>query len=79
MNSLEELVMEEISTLPYMQLIDVLGFIRFLKSETAEQPGQMEQWFDGALKSVHGRKVEFKLTEEDIQAELKKRLAPEKN
>lgn len=78
MNSLEEMVMEEISTLPYMQLIDVLGFIRYLKSETSEQPGQMEQWFDGALKSVHSRKSELKLTDEDIQAELKKRHKPKK-
>ncbi|MBL8103480.1 MAG: hypothetical protein JNM02_13175 [Anaerolineales bacterium] len=67
MNSLEEMIMEEISTLPEMQLIDVLGFIRYLKSETSETPRLIEQWFDGAQKSIHARKVEFKLTQEDIE------------
>lgn len=38
MNSLEEMIMEEIATLPYMQLIDVLGFIRYLKSQIPRKP-----------------------------------------
>ncbi len=73
MNSLEEMIMEEISTLPDMQLIDVLGFIRFLKSETSEKPEWMEQWFDGALKSFHARADEFKLTPKDIEAQVQNR------
>ncbi len=73
MNSLEEMIMEEISTLPAMQLIDVLGFIRYLKSETSEKPEGFEQWFDGAKKSVDARKAEFKLTQEDIEAQIQKR------
>lgn len=73
MNSLEEMIMEEISTLPDMQLIDVLGFIRFLKSEASEKPEWIEQWFDGARNSVHARAAEFKLTPEDLEAQMKRK------
>ena len=73
MNSLEELIMEEITTLPYMQLIDVLGFIRFLKSEASDTPELIEQWFDGAQKSVHARAAEFGLTQDDIEKQVQKR------
>ncbi|MFN8382059.1 MAG: hypothetical protein U0V02_08975 [Anaerolineales bacterium] len=78
MNSLEEMIMEEITTLPYMQLIDVLGFIRFLKSEASDKPEWIEQWYDGAQKSVHARAVEFRLTQEDIEKQVQKRYKAKK-
>ena len=76
MNSLEEMIMEEIATLPYMQLIDVLGFIRYLKSESHGNHELIEQWFDGTLKSIHEKKDELKLTEKDIEAQIQKRHSP---
>ena len=72
MNSLEEMIMEEISTLPDMRLIDVLGFIRFLKSEKTEKPQWIEEWFESALKSVHARDAEFKITQSDIEDQIQK-------
>ena len=33
MNDLEKIIIEEISTLEDMRLIDVIGFIRYLKAE----------------------------------------------
>lgn len=47
MDSLEEIIMEEISSLPEMQLIDVLGFIRYLKSEFHGNHELIEQWLEG--------------------------------
>lgn len=78
MNSLEEMIMEEITTLPEMQLIDVLGFIRYLKSESHGNHEMIEQWFDGALKSIHSQKAELNLTEEDIKAQIQKRQSTKK-
>lgn len=75
MNSLEEMIMQEISTLPDMRLIDVLGFIRYLKSEKPEKPKWIEEWFESALKSVYLREAEFKITQADIEAQVKKMRA----
>jgi hypothetical protein len=73
MNSLEEIIMEEISTLPEMQLIDVLGFIRYLKSESHGSHELIEQWLEGAQKSIHARAAELKITNEDIEAQIQKK------
>jgi hypothetical protein len=73
MNSLEEMIMEEISTLPEMQLIDVLGFIRYLKSEGHGKHELIEQWLEGAQKSIHTRAAEFKITPDDIEAQIQKK------
>lgn len=72
MNSLEEMIMQEISTLPDMRLIDVLGFIRFLKSEQLEKPKWIEEWFESALRSMHSRESELRITQADIEARVKK-------
>lgn len=72
MNSLEEMIMEEISSLPEMQLIDVLGFIRYLKSESHGKHEYINQWLTGVQKDIHARKAELKITDEDIAAQVKK-------
>lgn len=73
MNDLEQMIMEEISTLDEMRLVDILGFIRFLKSEKPEKQTWIEEWFEQALKSIHEREVEFQITPEDIRREVQKR------
>lgn len=72
MNSLEEMIMQEISTLPEIRLIDVLGFIRYLKLEKTETKEWIEEWFESALKSAHRREAELKITEADIAAQINK-------
>ncbi|MBI5825303.1 MAG: hypothetical protein HZB18_14840 [Chloroflexi bacterium] len=67
MNSLEAIIMEEISTLPDIRLIDVIGFIRYLKSEKPEKPQWIEEWFESALQSVRARQVELKTAQIDIE------------
>ncbi len=72
MNSLEEMIMQEISTLPEMRLIDVLGFIRYIKSEKSEKPIWIEEWFETVLQTVHRREAELNITKADIEAQIKK-------
>lgn len=50
MNDLEKMIMEEISTLDELRLIDVLGFIRFLKEGKSQNSKQIEEWFEQILK-----------------------------
>lgn len=52
MNSLEKLIMEEISSLEELRLIDVLGFIRYLKEGKSEKPKEMEIWFEERLQEI---------------------------
>ncbi|HAX69056.1 MAG TPA: hypothetical protein PK152_16315 [Anaerolineales bacterium] len=73
MNDLEKMIMEEISTLDEMRLVDILGFIRFLKSEKPEKQTWIEEWFEQSLISIREREVEFQITPEDIRREVQKR------
>ncbi|MCQ3937147.1 MAG: hypothetical protein DPW18_08885 [Chloroflexi bacterium] len=72
MNDLEKMIMQEISTLNEMRLIDVLGFIRYLKEQKPVKQEWVEKWFEQALKSVHSREKELRITPADIQAQIKK-------
>jgi len=73
MNDLEKMIMEEISNLDEMRLVDILGFIRFLKSEKPEKQTWIEEWFEQSLISIREREVEFQITPEDIRREVQKR------
>lgn len=56
MNDLEKMIMEEISTLDELRLIDVLGFIRFLKEGKSKNPKQIEEWFEETAKTIREQK-----------------------
>lgn len=74
MNDLEKMVMEEISTLDEMRLIDVLGFIRFIKAEKRSKGHALiEGWLDQARKSVHQRSEELGITPAAIERQLQER------
>lgn len=66
MNDLEKMIMDEISTMDDMRLIDVLGFIRFLKAEKPVKSKWIDEWFKQALKSIHERTEELELTPAQI-------------
>ena len=51
MNDLEKMIMEEISTLDELRLIDILGFIRYLKAEKPIKQDWIVGWFDNAIQS----------------------------
>lgn len=68
MNSLEKMILQELSSLSNSQQIDVLGFIRFLKSEKPEAPEWIREWFENALKQIHQQDSGFTDRDADISA-----------
>ena len=73
MKDLEKMIMEEISTLDEMRLIDILGFIRYLKMEKPPKQEWIVQWLEGALKTIHEQDAELQITPADIQQQIQKR------
>ncbi|HMZ07984.1 MAG TPA: hypothetical protein PK078_10225 [Anaerolineales bacterium] len=73
MNDLEKMIMEEISTLDELRLIDILGFIRYLKAEKPIKQDWIVGWFDNAIQSIQERKEELQIRPEDIESQIDKR------
>ena len=71
MTNLEQTIMQEISTLSETRLPDVLAFIRYLKLSIPKDQKEIEERFDKALKSTRARAKEMKVTQEDIEAEIR--------
>lgn len=72
MRDLEKIIMEEISSLEEMRLIDVIGFIRFLKADKPIKQKWVSGWFESALRSIHEKEDELKIKPDDIE-KLRKR------
>ena len=72
MNDLENIILEEISTLDDMRLIDVIGFIRYLKAEKPIQQEWIAGWYETAIKSIHEREEELGLKPADLEKQLRK-------
>jgi hypothetical protein len=73
MNDLENIIMEEISSLEEMRLIDVIGFIRYLKAEKPMRQEWITNWYESALESIHNREKELKITSSAIEEQRKKK------
>lgn len=73
MRDLEKIIMEEVSSLEEMRLIDVIGFIRYLKAEKPIKQQWISGWFESALQSIHERERELKITPDDIEKQRKKK------
>ncbi|MBN8655688.1 MAG: hypothetical protein J0M11_08125 [Anaerolineae bacterium] len=72
MNDFEKIIMEEISSLDEMRLIDVIGFIRYLKAEKPVRQEWITSWYESALESIHDREEELNITPTDIDKQRKK-------
>jgi hypothetical protein len=72
MNDLETIIMEEISSMDEMRLIDVIGFIRYLKAEKPVRQEWITNWYESALESIHDREEELNITPTDIDKQRKK-------
>lgn len=72
MNDLEKIIMEEISSLDEMRLIDVIGFIRYLKAEKPVRQEWITSWYESALESIHDREEDLNITPTDIDKQRKK-------
>jgi hypothetical protein len=70
MTSLEQTIMREISTLPENRLEDVLTYIRFIKLGLADSD-EIEKRFDESWKRVQARAKKLKITQQDIDDEIR--------
>ena len=62
--------MRELADLPEQRRTDVLTYIRFLKLGLADEKG-IEKRFDASWKKVRARTKKLKITQEDIDAEIR--------
>lgn len=72
MNDLEQIIMEEIASLEDMRLVDVIGFIRYLKGEKPARQDWITGWFDSALESIRKREEELEITPKALERRAKK-------
>jgi hypothetical protein len=70
MTELQRAIMLEISTLPESRLEDVLTYVRFIKLGLADR-GEIEKRFDKSWKQVRARAKKLKITQADIDAEIR--------
>jgi hypothetical protein len=63
-------VLRELADLPEQRRTDVLTYIRFLKLGLADEKG-IEKRFDESWKKVRARTKKLKITQEDINAEIR--------
>ena len=73
MNDLEKIIMEEITTLDDMRLIDVIGFIRYLKAEKPVRQEWITGWYESAIQSIHEREDELKISPEELEKQIRKK------
>ncbi len=71
MTNFEQTLLSEVSTLPESRRADVLAFVRFLKLSIPNEQKELEARFDAALKSIRARAKKLKITQEDIEAEIR--------
>jgi rRNA maturation endonuclease Nob1 len=70
MTSLEQTIIREMSTLPEASLTDVLTFVRFLKVSLPNKEKTRSE-FKEALKDARATAKKYKITQADIDAEIR--------
>jgi hypothetical protein len=70
MTNLEQTIIREISTLPENRLEDVLTYIRFIKLGLADS-NEIDKRFDESWKRVQARAKKLKITQKDIEEEIR--------
>jgi hypothetical protein len=71
MTKLERTLLEELSALPEERRADVLAFVRYLRLSIPEGGMEIEKGFARALRSIRRRAKKLKITQEDIDAEIR--------
>jgi len=70
MTNFEETLLREVSTLPESRRADVLAFVRFLKISMKDDE-ELEREYDEAIKDARATARKYKISEEDIDAEIR--------
>ena len=71
MTNFEQMLLQEVSTLPESRRAVVLAFVRYLKLRFPGEELKIEKRFDKALKSIRARAMKLNITQEDIDAEIR--------
>ncbi|MCL4530100.1 MAG: hypothetical protein M1485_03820 [Chloroflexi bacterium] len=70
MTTFEQTLLREVATLPESRQADVLAFIRFLKISVIDD-GEQEREYDEAIKDARATAIHYKITEKDIEDEIR--------
>jgi hypothetical protein len=70
MTAFEQTLLREVYSLPEERRADVLAFVRYLKISLMDDD-EIEKRFEKSLKSVRARAKKLKITQEDIDAEIR--------
>lgn len=71
MTDFERTLLKEVASLPPDRRADVLAFVRYLKLSMLDEDLELEKRFEKTLKSVRARAKKLKITQEDIDAEIR--------
>lgn len=70
MSEFEQTLLKELATLPESRRADVLAFVRFLKISLPDEE-QIRVDFKEALQDARATAEQYKITEDDINAEIR--------
>jgi len=73
MSSLEKIIMEEIASLDDIRLIEVIGFIRYLKADKPIKQAQIAGRFENARSEIQERKEELGITPASLNVKTRRR------
>ena len=78
MTNFEQILLQEVATLPESQRADVLAFVRYLRLTLAED-SEIEARYDAAIATIRETAAKYNITEQDIDDEVRAvREAPER-
>ena len=70
MTDFEKTLLKEVATLPESRQVDVLAFVRFLKISLPDEE-KIRKDFQEALEDARATAQNLRITEEDIDAEIR--------
>ena len=70
MTNFEQILLQEVATLPESQRADVLAFVRYLRLTLAED-SEIEERFDAAIAKIRETAAKYNITEQDIDDEVR--------
>ncbi len=70
MTNFEQILLQEVATLPESRRADVLAFVRYLRLTLAED-SEIEERFDAAIAKIRETAAKYNITEQDIDDEVR--------
>jgi len=70
MTNFEQILLQEVATLPKSRRVDVLAFVRYLRLTLAED-SEIEARYDAAIATIRESAAKYNITEQDIDDEVR--------